>query len=343
MKIFHHYDEDGRQAAAILTNHYVENGTFKLDEDGNVIGYEDIFRSVDYIQPLKIDDIEYGEDVWFVDFSFSNVAHIEQLRILDKLAHLFWVDHHKDFIELEKSEPWTKKIMGIRRQNIVATGNDKIKYSGAALVWEYLYGSTASRSLYTDDNYEFDMDDFPPIVKYVSDYDTFSHTLPGIIDFSYGVKSFDQRPYNINSDFIRRLHIPHKFNHVDDIIDAGSLIHVVKREDDERYLKAHGFITEIDGVKCLAVNKASNSFIFDSADYPNEFPLYMVFVYKDGLFKTTFFGSGSLIDCSLIAKKFGGGGHPGAAGCAIPIKEWDFPTIQTYREYLDEKEKNANE
>src|SRR3989344_5935354 len=53
-------------------------------------------------------------------------------------------------------------------------------------------------------------------------------------------------------------------------------------------------------------------------------PLALSYRLDDGQWKCSLRSNGS-VDCSKIAMQFGGGGHPGAAGFAIPYEEGVFP------------------
>ena len=79
------------------------------------------------------------------------------------------------------------------------------------------------------------------------------------------------------------------------------------------YCKSKGFEATIDGHKCFAVNMAmmsSDDFIIDN---PEDYELFVGFSFNGKLWNYSL--RSNKVDCSEIAKKFGGGGHKGAAGC----------------------------
>ena len=166
------------------------------------------------------------------------------------------------------------------------------------------------------------------MIKYVSDYDTFSNTYEDIKDFYYGINYMDQSPTSEDSVWVTKT--------VTDVKFAGVQNRAIIEKEMETYLEHYGFITEVNGIRCLAVNRASNSFIFDSIeDIDEKFPLRMVFYTKGtDTMKVTFFG-GENASARDAAMSFGGGGHPGAAGCQIPMKDWNFKCIERYKTYLE--------
>ena len=96
------------------------------------------------------------------------------------------------------------------------------------------------------------------------------------------------------------------------IIENGKLVKQYIDNDNLYYREHFAYESEIEGHKCLVVNKKSNSWIF--GEKYNDYPLVMVWVFNGTKFTYSIFSSNPNIDCSKIAEKFGGGGHKGAAG-----------------------------
>jgi len=83
-------------------------------------------------------------------------------------------------------------------------------------------------------------------------------------------------------------------------------------KDNTIYRNSWSYETEIDGLKCLVVNKKTNSWVF--GEKYNEYPIVMVWAFNGTKYSYSIFSNNPDIDCSKIAEKYGGGGHKGAAG-----------------------------
>jgi oligoribonuclease NrnB/cAMP/cGMP phosphodiesterase (DHH superfamily) len=98
----------------------------------------------------------------------------------------------------------------------------------------------------------------------------------------------------------------------DKIIKIGKTIKSYIDKDNDSYRESFAYETEIEGLKCIAVNKKSNSWIFGKKY--DEYPIVMPWVFNGEKYIYSIFSSNPNVDCSKIAEKYGGGGHKGAAG-----------------------------
>ena len=278
LKCFYHCDDDGRCAGSIVAQY--ENNYNKEN-----------FFEVDYIMQLPLDKIKENERVYFVDYSFKKDTVWQLEEILKKTKDVIWIDHHLSSFKLEEELPWTKDIKGIRQDGI----------SGAGLTYIYLY------------NCEFD--DLPYYIQLVSDYDCWLYRYePDTTYFKIGI---EMKNYDALDDVWKALYESFKDN-VCLSISEGSIIEngkLVKRyiDNDNTYYREHfSYETEIEGLKCLVVNKKSNSWVF--GDKYNDYLVVMVWVFNGLKYSYSIFSSNPNVDCSKIAEKYGGGGHKGAAG-----------------------------
>jgi len=240
---------------------------------------------------LPLDNIKENERVYFVDYSFKKDTVWQLEEILKKTKDVIWIDHHTSSFKLEEELPWTKDIKGIRQDGI----------SGAGLTYMYLY------------NCKFN--DLPYYIQLVSDYDCWLYKYePNTTYFKIGLGTEDNDALD---DIWKALYE----SFVDDVclsISVGTLIEkgkIIKQYIDSEntfYRKHYSYETEIEGLKCLVVNKKSNSWVF--GDKINEYPLVMVWVFNGIKYSYSIFSVDKNIDCSKIAEKYGGGGHRGAAG-----------------------------
>lgn len=272
MKCFYHNDHDGRCAGSIVAMH-TDN-----------YNKEDYFE-VDYITPLPLDKISSGETVYFVDYSFKKDTIWQLEEILKKTDDIIWIDHHTSSFNLEKELDWVKNIDGLRKNKI----------SGAALTYMYLYNC----------KYE----DIPYTVKLISDYDCWLFELePYTTYFKLGIETHNYDA--LDNIWLKLYNQPQEYIH--EILNVGKTIKAYIDKDNKFYRDNFAYETEIEGLKCLAVNKKSNSWIF--GEKYNEYPIVMVYVFNGEKYSYSIFSSDKDIDCSKIAEKYGGGGHVGAAG-----------------------------
>lgn len=243
---------------------------------------EDFFE-VDYVMVLPIDKIQQNERVYFVDYSFEKNTIWQLEKILDITKDVVWIDHHTSSFNLENDLLWVKNIPGLRKDEI----------SGAALTYMYLY-------------HKF-FNDIPHYIKLVSDYDCWQYKFePETTYFKIGIET---KPYDALDNVWNMLF---KNISIDEIISKGELIKTFIDNDNTYYREHFAYESEIEGYKCLVVNKKSNSWIF--GEKYSEYPLVMVWVYNGEKYTYSIFSSNKDIDCSKIAEKYGGGGHKGAAG-----------------------------
>jgi oligoribonuclease NrnB/cAMP/cGMP phosphodiesterase (DHH superfamily) len=158
--------------------------------------------------------------------------------------------------------------------------------------------------------YSTEFAEIPYYVKLVSDYDCWQYKFePDTTYFKIGIETmnFDAlddvwKDINSGIDNICLLNI----------ISKGTLIKGYIDQDNTYYREHFAYESEIEGHKCLVVNRKTNSWVF--GEKYNDYPLVMVWVYNGEKYTYSIFSSNKDIDCSKIAEKFGGGGHKGAAG-----------------------------
>lgn len=236
---------------------------------------------VNYPDRPNLDKIEPGETVFVVDFSF------EPKDMLQIFSNLIWIDHHKSAIE--KAEGWVYEK---------AEGKREIGKAGCELTWEYLFPD----------------EPMPEAVRLLGRYDVWDHSDRDVLKFQYGMRLEDWMPeapawqslFNKNTELNIR----------EDVIRQGIIVTKYEQRRNFAYAKAMAFPVEFEGHKAWAINKAlSNSKIFETLPNAQKRPLWILFSYKNGLWRYSLYSApGSGIDVSEIAVKYGGGGHAGAAG-----------------------------
>lgn len=289
MKCFYHNDLDGRCAGSIVYRYEMIN-----NEEDFVYTKEDFFE-VDYIMDLTpyIEKIEYGEKVYFVDYSFTNKTKWILDLLLSKKCNIIWCDHHKSSLELIKSFPELRYINGIRDD----------RYSGALLTYWYLY----LQDKYFIDNNRL-LDEIPMQIRYVDDYDCWKSNLgDNTTFFKLGIETKDydalDRIWDDFYIFSESLSL---------LIDKGKAIKQYIDKDHEQYRNQYAYESIIDGHKALVINRKTNSWIF--GEKIKEYPIVCVWAFNGEKYSYSIYSEDKSIDCSKIAEVYGGGGHKGASG-----------------------------
>ena len=246
----------------------------------------------------EFDFNKLGEFTFVVDFSFDS---IDTLRRISERTTLIWIDHHQVIDQAIKAN---FNPPGLRRKDV----------SAAKLVWEYLYSG----------------EQCPLAIQYISDYDTWNWDKNiNALYFHYGLGMIDLKPNDRKSvrlfetiltdlDYVERICITGK--KINDFIQLHNKIVV----DDG------AFETKLDGINSLACNiKNTNSLVFDSMNEKyKDFPLRILFSYFANIkkFRVSVFSIDSEhYPAHQIAMKFGGGGHPGAAGFTCTELPFELP------------------
>lgn len=294
MKIYYHNDLDGACAAAIVKYYY--------EIFNHVILKEEDFIKLNYKGSIPIDMIEENETVFFVDYSFSKSDYTVLKELLDKTTDIIWIDHHKTSIEFEKEHP-ELNLFGLRN----------INRCGAYLSYVFLFlGDNLS------DNHSFidDENNVPLYIKLVDDYDRWQFKYKSTMDFKNGMYIENYHPMATIWDSLYEDTLPDTLfveNMLDKIIQKGSVI-TRYIESNNNYIRNElCYESEFEGVKCAVINCLGDSKVFGEVYY--KYPMVIMWTFDGNKYKYSLRShEDSNIDCSQFAKKYGGGGHKGAAG-----------------------------
>lgn len=309
LRIYHHNDADGRCAAAI-----VGRSRFARDKFGvsGPVEYEE----VDYgmVNAAFAEDVlcdlcrlydEEGDpiNVFVVDFSFpeSLVASIEAEDICD----LHWIDHHA-----------SAKHCGHQHLKGSRDFTDKGR-SACELAWEYCFPNASVKS-------EFGTT--PIIVKLIGDYDSgrweYKDRCKPLI---LALDACQCTPSNGLWNALFSLEAPYELEFAipHNLIEQGKVMAAYQEGYAAGMCKTFGFETEFKGLRCYAVNiykMGPMAFGWEM----HEYDACIAFAFDGAQFTVSMYSEKPNIDCSAICKKYGGGGHKGAAGFVaktLPFKK----------------------
>ena len=311
--IVHHCDNDGYGAAAIIA-HAI--GKDKVD-----------YIEASYEVPLKklIKNTNY-RTIYFVDYSISTKENALFIMKLNKERDVIWIDHHKSSIDMIEEMPELSDLYGYR----------VIGISGTGLSWIYALNHLAlDREGVTD----LVLNNATSKIDQIQDTYTPISTLMGgsilrqlmipttlhlinrwdiwdiddrVLDFKYGLDI--SGPIDLlgvlESDEI-------DFRTQSKAIHDGVVIRRHVEKEDKENCDKNGFEIKIQyenntySCFCLNTNHFS-SLAF--GDRVNDYDIVMPFNYNGRKWRYSMYTVKTGVDCSRIAKRFAGGGHPQAAG-----------------------------
>ena len=222
-------------------------------------------------------NIALNEVIFVVDFSFEK----ETMGILNNVANLIWIDHHRTSIE---------KMEGHTIQ-----GKREIGKAACELTWEYIYPARQ----------------MPIAVKLLGRYDVWDHSDPRTLPFQYGMRLLDDT--QPDSRVWAKSFLERTFFY--ETLENGSICYKYQTQQNSIYAASMSYEGEFEGYKAIIMNKPfANSQAFDSVYNPDIHDIMILWGCKQGEFKYSIYTDKKDLDVSEIAKKYGGGGHKNAAG-----------------------------
>ena len=329
--VFHEVDLDGWMSAAIVKHwfqktreNYVKSKVFKeVDVDFGALD----FIGYNYGQPIP--DLSKYDKVIVCDISLP-IEEMENLR--QKLQDRFiWLDHHISAIKTA-DERTNNHYNGIR----------DIKFAACELTWKYFFP-------------DFEM---PEIVRLLGRYDCFGHKNTNeeqkVLEFQYGartiISNYKEAYKQLQNCIIEQQNKKqdfapcefriwengksiYKFLCADvkqsykngfeielykPIEKIGDVIH-----DEENKTSIQVGIIDLKPYKFICINKERFNPINFGIDYHSEgYDGTACFHYANGKYNFSLYNDNGLVDCSIIAKSFGGGGHKGAAGFILTQEQF---------------------
>lgn len=227
--------------------------------------------------PQKLD-----EEIIIVDFSYP-IQVLQQIET--NATSLLLIDHHKtaqqDLENYQSSNP-----------KCVTTIHFNLVHSGAVLTWKYLFPDK----------------DVPLILQYIEDRDLWKWALPDSEAINAGLRA-------MNHTF-EALDLLVRKNPINELYSLGQIFLEDIKEQSEAIAQM-AVRTTVAGIKNIpAIN--NNKLVSDVCQR-------MLELYPDAPFVACYFDTGTQkrrwalrsrkdYDCSIVAKRMGGGGHAQACG-----------------------------
>lgn len=286
-----HHDDMDGITAAAVVHKYYKSKNISCE-----------FRETTYGKPFNFDELK-GKDVVIVDFSFK----LKEMKLINSIAKsLTWIDHHVTAIK-ELQDLDIEKLVDIRK-------------SGCQLTWEYYFKTQK----------------IPKSINLIGRYDIWDHRDPECLPFQLGIKSFSLDPTSEVFEILLEEGRGTKGKE-EEILQVGKITLDYQQKEFSKYAKQSAFEkilkTDKGEYKAILVNRLfCGSKIFDQFKLQKEYDILVTFGYRNGDWTFSFYSeSDGDVNCSLIAKSYGGGGHFHAAGCHISSFIIDENTISLKR------------
>jgi oligoribonuclease NrnB/cAMP/cGMP phosphodiesterase (DHH superfamily) len=296
--IISHRDADGITAAVSYIWNYLEINNISKN-------IKHIYKYADII------DFEYGENLDLIfkkkKINLSNYRQVVVLDLnigLDKTISLYkkfkenliWIDHHK-----RPDKDIAKELI---KKKIKISGIRDHKHAACFLVWKFFNKGA------------------PEFVKYIQDMDLWTFKLENSTYFIAGLINLKEKYNRKNIKYILDLLDFDNFNlNKPKIIDKGKIIH----EHEKKHILSlipFGKIIKFYGKKAFIINTNFFSSSFAEVLFNLKNKKYKdveIFIIWNKIYDTNKYKfslrkrKNSNTDLSLIAKEYGGGGHPAAA------------------------------
>lgn len=243
-------------------------------------------------RPIPWDDILDADRIVVVDFSFS----IQDMLKMAVGREFIWIDHHVS--ALTEMEEASKTWPGLRDHSTAA----------CVLTWKYFFPNKP----------------VPRAITLIGDRDIWRWAEADTGAFTEGLHVQDT---SVERDDLWVPLLEDDSNFMKVIFDEGRRLREIRLEQIKRLVERRGFEVEFECHRTLVVNTHGNG---DIGQHGRDLGFEIVYCYEDQIqrdilttFVTLFSGQ---IDVSVIARRFGGGGHAGAAGFSFPRASTPFPT-----------------
>ena len=332
--IYHSLDLDGWMSAAIVKHWWLTNissnekaiGELVIANDAiqDYVAKEPIYKDthnlwfIGYNHGQPIPDLSKYDMVIMCDISFSKEEMQNLILWLGK--NFIWIDHHISAISAIKNPIWIVDV------SLNIEGMQDTKFAACELTWKYLFPNEI----------------MPEIVKLLGRYDCFGSRGTDeelkVLEFQYGarqcISNYEEAFKYLKNDILDSedgISILNEESIIGGIWDSGKSIYQFLCTDAKQSYK-NGFVialpykhdyhggmqpaTPSNKVNFICINKERFNPINFGIDYHLEdYDGAACFhITKEGKVAFSLYNDNGFVDCSVIAKQFGGGGHKGAAG-----------------------------
>lgn len=226
-----------------------------------------------------------------VDFSFP----LEDMQKMAMGREFIWIDHHKS------------ALTGLNETSRGWPGLRDITKAACVLTWNYFFPERK----------------IPRAIILIGDRDIWSWAEADTGAFTEGLHVRETRADN-DALWVPLLEEEPKAMKV--ILNEGKRLREIRLSEIEQKVERIGFEVEFEGHRTLAINDSGNG---DFGQRGRDLGFEIVYCYEDQMQRDTLTTVVTLFsrqaDVSVIARKYGGGGHANAAGFSFPRTNSPFP------------------
>lgn len=344
--IYHSADLDGWMSGAIVmyrfTKDYDKVRIYNQTKE-NLVDYVTNTNPKDYITLVMkgwnygdpIPDTSEFEIVIMCDVSFPKEEMYK--LFIQKSGNFIWIDHHISAIKDSKYEDFKTNRFGTENENLVSGLRDT-NFSACELTWKYFFPIT----------------NMPEIVNLLGLYDTFRHKGSlkefEVNEFQYGARELISNVFDAYKYLWDFLNIPDLRDRnavIKNIQDRGKIIYsYLKNEALKVYEKRFDIVFFEDSKGEKTIGEEFKLFACINRERFNPSSLGIDY-HKDGYdgvacfwyngktnnYHFSLYNENGKVDCSSLAKRFGGGGHKGSAGFIVDIDNFNF--LMSISKYSD--------
>ena len=279
------------QKNTICIHHNDADGRASAAIVRGALGKDVRLYEMNYGDPVPWDQIDSAENVIIVDFSLPRE---DMLRLL-KEKSLTWIDHHKSAID--ELSAYASSFPGIQDTEEAA----------CVLTWRHFHPET----------------EVPRAIVLIGDRDIWRWAEADTGAFNEGLFNQDTRPQN---DALWEPLLADDRTALKTLTDKGRVLHDNHILRIKRTINRYGFAIQFEGYRTLAINNRGSG---EMGQFTREKGYQIAYCYIDRIQNGNLMTHVTLysdeVDVSKIAKKFNGGGHPGAAGFSFLRNSSPFP------------------
>jgi len=292
--IYHAADFDGHASGAIA-RYYFE---YEMAQPYTMHPYN-------YNQPFPFDEFSAGDELYFLDVSYQ--PNEEMKLFQTKYGWKVYIcDHHKTTVDSDLKEYITGGILS--KDN-----------AGCELTWKYFFPDK----------------ELPDSIHLLGRYDIWDNKDLNIwnniiLPFQMGFNLVPTNPIDDEAFNTTWFSIFYKNNFdIDNIINKGKVIIQYQNNVNERLMRWLPEELEFNGYRAIVANNPiKNSGIFGSIWNEDKYDIMICYSKSKYDIGVSLFTTKKNIDCSMLAKKYGGGGHEKAAGFGVKKVEIDNGKIE---------------
>lgn len=256
---------------------------------------------------------DHYDQIYIVDLS------VDELMVRPELCDkIVWIDHHKTAIDKwvnqgDKKYGWQFK--GYRIDGVAA----------CRLCWQWFFTMPlmGDAPLSNKEAFINRAVNEPELIRLAGEYDIWDHRDPDAKALQFGLRSLHDEKLAIlvhgqfegcgDADILLR-----------DTVGCGRAIKAYCDRQNDEYSAAYSSTLDWEGLKfcCLNIGQRGNSDLVRGGLKPEHQAIFSWRHAGDGVMVSLYHAPGHEdIDLSIIAKGYGGGGHRGACGFRISLKQ----------------------